>query len=192
MEALKTIIESGYPPAIVVTVLCFTVYVKYFDKIKGKEAKIIIGLIAFIVIPIGTYYLTVQSTFIGIRTNKDYSVNSSTNNKKSLCERIQFSPGAIAKILQGKLFNEEEKCYKLRINAGEELIVNKNKNFNINIIAPGGEVIAPEFISEGIWMGEVPISGDYLMIVKGHGSYIIKVIIPVNNPTHMSQLKSSK
>lgn len=172
MEAITRLIESGYPPAIVVVILCFVIYLKFYNNIKGEKAKIIIGLVAFVVIPLSTYYLTVQP--------KDYPVSEDGNNNvtKLLCERVQFSRGTISKILQGKLYKGEEKCYKLRINAGQKLIVNINQNFDIRIVAPGGEVIAPEFISEGKWIGELPISGDYLMIVKGNGNYTIQVTIP--------------
>ncbi len=180
MEAIVKLIESGYPPTIVVAILCFIFYLKFYNNIKERKAKIIIGLIALIAIPLATYYLTVKP--------KDYFIDKNGNNNvtKFLCERVQFSRGAISKVLQGTINKEEEKCYKLRISAGQKLIVNINRNFDIKIIAPGGEVIAPEFISKGKWIGEVPISGDYLMFVKGKGVYTIEVIIPTKNPTNRS------
>jgi len=174
-QILISLIELRYPPIIIVFLLSLLFYLMYYHQIEEKIAKVIIGIVAFLVIPGFTYYLT------GYHKNRKDYINEHKREELSQisCSRIQFSQGSIFKIIEGK-FKNLEMCYKLRINAGQTLMVSTNKNFfDIKIVSPDDKIIIPKQITKRKWMVKIPLTGDYKLLVKGYGNYTMQIIIPM-------------
>lgn len=100
-------------------------------------------------------------------------------------QRVRFARGRTTAILKGAVIRATQDRYILGARAGQTMtvhITSREKNAVFAIVGPGGVPLdgAEEDADTMDWTGELPVSGDYSIIVsptRGNATYTLEVTI---------------
>ncbi len=101
-------------------------------------------------------------------------------------KRVDFSRGSTSTILEGSVIRGERDEYLLGAQAGQQMSVRISSledNAVFQIFEPGGNQPLPgagETDDAQEWSGELPTSGDYIIVVgatRGNATYELEVMI---------------
>ena len=87
-------------------------------------------------------------------------------------ERIQFAPGAVSATVQGYTTAIAPKRYVLRARAGQTMSVDlydQSIHTYITVLTPSGAHLAATEGPLHHWMGQLPVTGDYIVEVRNAG-----------------------
>lgn len=107
-------------------------------------------------------------------------VQSEVRTVESRTQRLQFKPGAVGTVVEGRVGRGSRNIYLLRARENQTMtlrLTSFEQNVVFDVQAPSGE-----YLKEGAssFRGELPQTGDYSVIVsgsRGYGSYRLEVTI---------------
>ena len=93
-------------------------------------------------------------------------------------ERITFEPGSTVYTFTVNLTRGVAKAYVLTILAQQQMTVTANGDATIVVLDPQNRPVVPVSARLGQWVGVMPQTGDYAIVLQGDGAFTVSINIP--------------
>ena len=119
-----------------------------------------------------------SSTVTTAPTTAPTSVATATAVLPASRERITFEPGSTVYTLTVNLTRGVAKAYVLTILAQQQMTVTANGDATIVVLDPQNRPVVPVSARLGQWVGVMPQTGDYAIVLQGDGAFTVSINIP--------------
>ena len=93
-------------------------------------------------------------------------------------ERITFEPGSTVYTFTVTLTRGVPKPYVLTILAQQQMTVTASGDVTIVVLDPQNKAVVPASARQGQWVGAMPQTGDYTIVLQGDGAFSVSISIP--------------
>ena len=93
-------------------------------------------------------------------------------------ERITFGAGSTVYTFAVNLASGAPKAYVLTVLAQQQMTITASGDVTIVVLDPQNKAVVPVSARQGQWVGAMPQTGDYTIVLQGDGAFDVSISIP--------------